>query len=119
MKDNDFQSVEEDILAVVMAAKDKKVKVIIETCLLDHDQKVKACELSKRAGAAFVKTSTGFAGGGATTQDVVLMKKTVGDQLEVKASGGIKTKDDVQKMIEAGATRIGASASVEIIKATD
>ncbi len=119
LKENDFQTVEDDILAVVMAAKDKKVKVIIETCLLDHDQKVKACEISKSAGAAFVKTSTGFAGGGATVKDVALMKKTVGDQLEVKASGGIKTKEDVQQLIEAGATRIGASASVEIVKAKD
>jgi len=117
IKENNFQLGEDDIRAVVMTAKNKKVKVIIETCLLDNDQKIKACEISKRAGAAFVKTSTGFAGAGATAKDVALMKKTVGDELEVKASGGIKTKEDVQRLIEAGATRIGASASVEIMKA--
>ncbi len=115
--DCDFETVESDIKAVVKAAGGKTVKVIIETCLLDQQQKIKACQLARNAGARFVKTSTGFAGGGATFEDVALMKQTVGDQLKVKASGGIKTVEDALKMIEAGADRIGASAGVAIMKA--
>jgi len=117
LKDNDFERVEFDINAVVTVAKGKTVKVIIETCLLNRDQKINACKIAKKAGAHFVKTSTGFAGGGATCDDVALMKKTIDDQLKVKASGGIKTLEDALKMIEAGADRIGASAGVAIIKA--
>lgn len=116
LKEGDFEDVEADIRAVVEAANDKTVKVIIETCLLDQQQKIKACHLAQNAGAHFVKTSTGFAGGGATVEDVALMKKTVGKQLKVKASGGVKTVEDALAMIKAGADRIGASAGVTIIK---
>lgn len=115
LKEQDYERVEADISAVVQAANHKTVKVIIETCLLTDEEKVKACELSQSAGADFVKTSTGFAGGGATTHDVQLMKETVGQAMEVKASGGVRTADDFLQMLEAGATRVGASAGVAII----
>ncbi|MGX0911896.1 deoxyribose-phosphate aldolase [Staphylococcus caprae] len=116
LKDKRYDDVQKDIEGVVGAANGKTVKVIIETVLLTDEEKVKACELAEKAGADFVKTSTGFAGGGATPEDVKLMKDTVGDRLEVKASGGVRNLDDFNKMIEAGATRIGASAGVQIIK---
>ena len=89
--------------------------MIIETCLLTDEEKVRACELSEKAGAAFVKTSTGFSTGGANAHDVALMKKTVGDRLQVKASGGIHTPDQAQELIEAGADRIGASNGVALL----
>ena len=92
------------------------VKVIIETVLLNDEEKTIACLISKEAGADFVKTSTGFAGGGATVHDVELMRKTVGPQMGVKASGGVRTFEDAESMIKAGATRIGASAGVKIIQ---
>jgi deoxyribose-phosphate aldolase len=117
LKYNVFDMVKSDIKAVFKAARGKLVKVIIETCLLNQDQKIKACEIARQAGADFVKTSTGFSTGGATLDDIALMKKTVGNDLQVKASGGIKTFEDVQLMIKAGADRIGASAGVAIIKA--
>ncbi|AJC94968.1 deoxyribose-phosphate aldolase [Staphylococcus hyicus] len=116
LKDGRYDDVQKDIEAVVKAAQGKTVKVIIETTLLTDDEKVKACELSKAAQATFVKTSTGFAGGGATVADVKLMKETVGDALEVKASGGVRNLDDFKAMIDAGATRIGASAGVQIMQ---
>lgn len=116
LKDGNYDLVQKDIESVVGAANGKTVKVIIETCLLTDEEKVKASELSKAAGADFVKTSTGFAGGGATPEDVKLMKDTVGDALEVKASGGVRNLEDFNKMIEAGATRIGASAGIQIIQ---
>ena len=116
LKDKRFNDVKEDIESVVTAANGKTVKVIIETVLLSNEEKVKACELAKEAGAHFVKTSTGFAGGGATAEDVKLMKDTVGDALEVKASGGVRNLEDFNQMLEAGATRIGASAGVQIIQ---
>ncbi|MCD8822260.1 deoxyribose-phosphate aldolase [Staphylococcus gallinarum] len=116
LKDGNYDLVQKDIEGVVGAANGKTVKVIIETCLLTDEEKVKASELSKAAGADFVKTSTGFAGGGATPEDVKLMKDTVGDALEVKASGGVRNLEDFNKMIEAGATRIGASAGIQIIQ---
>jgi deoxyribose-phosphate aldolase len=116
LKDKDFDFVENDIKAVVNAASGKIVKVIIETCLLEKSEIVEVCEIAKKAGAHFVKTSTGFAGGGASPEDVALMKKTVGGELQVKASGGIKSLADAEKMIEAGADRIGASAGVAIMK---
>jgi deoxyribose-phosphate aldolase len=94
------------------------VKVILETALLSDAQKVRACELAKQAGADFVKTSTGFGPGGATVADVALMRRTVGPDLGVKASGGIRTLDELRAMVEAGATRIGASASVRIVEST-
>ena len=111
---NDFY-VEEDISAVVEAAKPAIVKVIIETCLLTDEEKVKACELSESAGAAFVKTSTGFSTGGANAHDVALMKKAVGNRLQVKASGGIHTPQQAQELIAAGADRIGASNGIALL----
>ena len=116
LKDGRYEDVQKDIESVVGAANGKTVKVIIETCLLTDEEIVKASELSKAAGANFVKTSTGFSGGGATPEDVKLMKDTVGDDLEVKASGGVRNLEDFNKMLEAGATRIGASAGVQIIQ---
>ena len=115
LKDGRFEDVQKDIEGVVGAANGKTVKVIIETVLLSDEEKVKASELAKAAGADFVKTSTGF-WGGATPEDVKLMKDTVGDELEVKASGGVRSLEDFNKMIDAGATRIGASAGVQIIQ---
>lgn len=119
LKAGNCDFVRDDIKAVVDAAAKYGaiVKVIIETCLLTDDEKVKACELSEEAKAAFVKTSTGFSTGGATKEDIALMKSVVGDRLEVKASGGIRDYEAVKTMIEAGADRIGASASVKIMEA--
>lgn len=115
LKDGKYDFVKSDIAAVVEAIKDNAIlKVILETCLLTKDEIVKACELSKEAGAQFVKTSTGFSTGGATAEDVALMKKTVGEALEVKASGGVRDYETAMAMINAGATRIGASASIDI-----
>ena len=116
LKDKNYDYVLEDIKAVKKAIGDKTLKVIIETCLLTDEEKIKACELSEKAGADFVKTSTGFSTGGATVEDVALMKKTVGDRLKVKASGGIHTRDEALSLVEAGAERIGASKSIEICK---
>lgn len=117
LKNNNEAFVKEDIKAVVDAAgSDTLVKVIIETCLLSDDEKVTACQLAVSAGADFVKTSTGFAKSGATTKDIELMRDTVGADIGVKASGGVRTLADVQAMIKAGASRIGASAGVSIIK---
>lgn len=117
LKDGDTELVYNDIAAVVKAAGDKAaVKVIIETCLLSDEEKVKACELSQKAGAHFVKTSTGFSKDGATVHDIALMRKTVGADMGVKASGGIRNLKTALSMIEAGASRIGASAGVGIIK---
>lgn len=115
LKSKDYQTVYEDIKQVVAAAKSHAVKVILETSALDYEEKVTACVLSKIAGAAFVKTSTGFGAGGATVEDIALMRKIVGKDMHVKASGGIRTKEDAEKMLSAGADRIGASASVAIV----
>jgi deoxyribose-phosphate aldolase len=115
LKSKDYRTVYEDIKSVVEASQPHKVKVIIETSQLSQEEKVVACALAKTAGAAFVKTSTGFAGGGATVEDITLMRRVVGTDMEVKASGGIRTREDAQKMIAAGADRIGASASVAIV----
>lgn len=109
MKDKDYNYVLEDIKAVRKACKGKTLKVIIETCLLSDDEKVKACEMAKEAGADFVKTSTGFSTGGARTEDVQLMRNTVGNEMGVKASGGIRDIDTAKDMIKAGATRLGTS----------
>jgi len=114
LKEGRYEFVQQDIAAVVTAANGTLVKVILETCLLTKEEIVRACELSKAVGAQFVKTSTGFSTGGATEEDVRLMKSTVGDALEVKASGGVRTRDDALRMIEAGATRIGTSNGVAI-----
>ncbi|HOA42628.1 MAG TPA: deoxyribose-phosphate aldolase [Bacillota bacterium] len=118
LKEGRYNFVEDDIRAVVQAAAKGSaiVKVILETCLLTDDEVIKACQLAQNAGAAFVKTSTGFSTGGATAHHVKLMKDTVGDALQVKASGGIRDKSKALEMIEAGADRIGASASVAICK---
>ena len=116
LKDKDYDYVLEDIKACKEAIGDNILKVIIETCLLTDEEKIKACELAEEAGADFVKTSTGFSTGGANASDVRLMKKTVGDRLEVKASGGIHTRKEAMDMIEAGASRIGASKSIDICK---
>ncbi|KAB3533209.1 deoxyribose-phosphate aldolase [Alkaliphilus serpentinus] len=117
LKEGNSNYVLEDIKAVVEAAKGRAiVKVIIETALLTNEEKLIACNLSKEAGADFVKTSTGFSSGGATVEDVRLMKEVVGDALEVKASGGIRDYATAMAMIEAGATRLGCSASVNIVK---
>jgi deoxyribose-phosphate aldolase len=117
LKAGDNEIVFDDIKAVVDRVKGKAmVKVIIETCLLSDEEKVKACELAKEAGAHFVKTSTGFNKSGATVHDIELMRRTVGDAMGVKASGGVRTYEDAVNMINAGATRIGASASVKIIE---
>jgi deoxyribose-phosphate aldolase len=115
------RAVEDDIRAVVSAAHATGaiVKVILENCLLEESQKVAACRLAKKAQADFVKTSTGFNTGGATVDDVALMRRTVGAEMGVKASGGVRTLEDLQKMVAAGATRVGASSSVKIIEATD
>jgi len=116
LKNGEFDYVLNDIKAVVEACKDKALlKVIIETCLLTEEEKVKACELSVEAGADYVKTSTGFSTGGATVADIALMRKTVGPDLGVKASGGVRDIAGAKAVIEAGATRIGASSSVEIV----
>lgn len=117
-KDGRFDDVRDDIREVVVAAEafGAIVKVILETCLLDQVEIVEACKLAKESGAHFVKTSTGFNSGGATAEDVALMKKTVGSEMEVKASGGIRDYKTVMAMIEAGADRIGASASVAIME---
>lgn len=116
LKDENYDYVKKDIEEVVKASNGKVVKVIIETCLLSDEEKKKACELAKEAKADFVKTSTGFSTGGATAEDVKLMKSVVGDKLKVKASGGVRTKEDAMKMIEAGADRIGASSGINIVK---
>jgi deoxyribose-phosphate aldolase len=116
LKAGDYDLVRRDIEAVVNAAQGRIVKVIIEAALLTDDEKVKACQLAKQAGADFVKTSTGFGPGGATAHDVALMRQTVGKYMGVKASGGIRDFATAQEMIKAGATRIGASASVAIVK---
>lgn len=115
LKAGEFDLVRDDIKAVVDAANGTLVKVIIETCLLTDEEKVKACELSVEAGADFVKTSTGFSTGGATAEDIALMRKTVGPDLGVKASGGVRSLEDMNTMIENGATRIGASSGVAIM----
>lgn len=121
LKAKDYNYVLKDIKAVVDSAAKYNaiVKVIIETCLLTDDEKVKACQLSEQANAAFVKTSTGFSTAGATKEDIALMKSTVGDRLQVKASGGIRDYKTTIEMIKAGADRIGASASVKIMESED
>lgn len=115
LKSKDYKAVYDDIRKVVEASHPHKVKVILETSSLNQEEKIAACVLSKTAGAAFVKTSTGFGKGGATVEDIELMRRIVGNDMEVKASGGIRSTEDAQAMIKAGANRIGASASVAIV----
>lgn len=114
LRDKEYDVVCNDIREVKKACGQALLKVIIETCLLTDEEKVKACELAREAGADFVKTSTGFSTGGATAHDVALMRKTVGDSMGVKASGGIRDKETAQKMVEAGASRLGTSAATAI-----
>ncbi len=116
LKDHKDDLVEEDIREVKKACGDKVLKVIIEACLLTDEEKVRACELSVKAGADFVKTSTGFSKWGAKVEDVALMRKTVGPNVGVKAAGGIRTYEDAMKMIEAGANRLGCSAGIAIVQ---
>lgn len=116
LKDENWTFVEDDIRAVKKACGGKLLKVILETCLLTDDEIVRACQLSEAAGADYVKTSTGFSKGGATAEAVSLMRKTVGDRLGVKASGGIRDRESALKMIEAGASRLGCSAGVKIME---
>ena len=116
LKDKDDELVLQDIKAVVEAAQGKALtKVIIETCLLTDEEKIRACELSVKAGADFVKTSTGFSTGGATAEDITLMRKAVGPDVGVKASGGVRNLEDVEKLVEAGTTRIGTSSGIAIV----
>jgi deoxyribose-phosphate aldolase len=119
LRDNDDETVQEEIalVALVCHRAGAIAKVILETSLLTDEQKITACQLAKNAGADFVKTSTGFSASGATVPDVQLMRRTVGPEMGVKASGGIRTLEDLLKMLEAGATRIGASAGTKIIEA--
>jgi len=116
LKSGDLEFVHNDIKRVVDAANPAHVKVIIETCLLTDEEKIAACVIAKQAGAHFVKTSTGFSKAGATVEDVALMRKVVGDSMGVKAAGGIRDRQTAEAMIRAGASRIGASASVAIVK---
>jgi len=115
LKGGEFDYVEKEIISVVRAAEGNIVKVILETSLLTHDEKIRACELSLAAGAHFVKTSTGFGGGGATVEDIQLMKKIVGTKAAVKASGGIKNYEQALALIDAGATRLGTSSGVQLV----
>lgn len=115
LKDKNYAAVLADIRAVRAVCKNKTLKVIIETCLLTDEEKVKACELSVEGGADFVKTSTGFSTGGAKAEDVALMRKTVGPDIGVKASGGIRDAATAEAMVNAGASRLGTSATVAII----
>jgi deoxyribose-phosphate aldolase len=115
LKGGEHDKVFDDIRAVVEAASGRPVKVILETHLLTREQKIAACAISRSAGAAFVKTSTGFSGGGATVDDIRLMRSVVGPDMGVKASGGVRTAQDARNMVEAGANRLGASASVAIV----
>ena len=116
LKSEMYEEVYQDILQVVEAAKPYSVKVIFETCLLSDDEKVKASQLATKANAKFVKTSTGFSTGGATIEDVKLMKANISEDMEVKASGGVRTAEDFKKMVEAGATRIGTSNGVGLLE---
>mgnify|MGYP002743922190 FL=1 len=116
LKDRDYSVVLEDIKAVKEACGEHILKVIIETCLLTDDEKVKACELAKEAGADFVKTSTGFSSAGAKVEDVRLMRETVGPDMGVKASGGIHDKEFTKELVDAGANRLGTSATIEIVE---
>ena len=119
LKDKRYEEIEEEIRQVHAACEGRILKVIIETCYLTDEEKVKACEAAKAAGAHFVKTSTGFSTGGATTHDIALMRKTVGPEMGVKASGGIRDYATAMAMIEAGANRIGASAGIAIVAAAE
>jgi deoxyribose-phosphate aldolase len=116
LKDQDYEYVTEEIRKVKEACGSRTLKVIIETCLLSDEEKVKACECILKAGADFVKTSTGFSTSGATFEDVAFLRKTVGDKCYVKAAGGVRSREDFDKMIELGADRIGTSSGTKLIQ---
>ncbi len=116
LKDGEYEYVEDEIAKLKKVVGNHVLKVIIETCLLSDEEKVKACQLAKKAGADFVKTSTGFSKGGATVHDVSLMRETVGPEMGVKASGGVKTKKELLDMVKAGANRIGTSHGIDLVK---
>ena len=116
LKNKEYDAVREDIAAVKRAVGDKVLKVIIETCLLTDAEKIRACQLAQKAGADFVKTSTGFSTGGANAHDVALMRQTVGSKMGVKASGGVGSLADAEAMVAAGASRIGTSHGIEIVR---
>ena len=117
-KEHDYEYIKEEIEAVVNASCGRLVKVIIETCYLTDEEKVEVCRMAALAGAQFVKTSTGFGTGGATKEDVALMKASILDTMSVKASGGVRNLDDLNDMVAAGASRIGASSGVQIMEGT-
>ena len=119
LKDKRYEEIEEEIRQVHAACDGRILKVIIETCLLTEEEKIKMCEIVTKAGAEFIKTSTGFSTGGATFADVELMRKHVGEQVKVKAAGGISSLDDAEKFMELGATRLGTSRIVKIVKNQD
>lgn len=116
LKDGEYEYVGDEIAKLKKVVGNHVLKVIIETCLLSDEEKVKACQLAKKAGADFVKTSTGFSKGGATVHDVSLMRETVGPEMGVKASGGVKTKEELLDMVKAGANRIGTSHGIDLVK---
>ena len=119
MKDGRYEEVEEEIRQIHEACDGKILKVIIETCLLTEEEKIKACEIVTNAGAEFIKTSTGFSTAGATFDDVALMKEHVGENVKIKAAGGISSFDDAEKFISLGASRLGTSRLIKIMKNTD
>lgn len=116
LKDGEYEYVGDEIAKLKKVVGNHVLKVIIETCLLSDEEKVKACQLAKKAGTDFVKTSTGFSKGGATVHDVSLMRETVGPEMGVKASGGVKTKEELLDMVKAGANRIGTSHGIDLVK---
>ena len=119
LKDGRYEEVEEEIRQIHEACDGKILKVIIETCLLTEEEKIKACEIVTNAGAEFIKTSTGFSTAGATFDDVALMKEHVGENVKIKAAGGISSFDDAEKFISIGASRLGTSRLIKIMKNTD
>ncbi len=119
LKDGRYEEVEEEIRQIHEACDGKILKVIIETCLLTEEEKIKACEIVTNAGAEFIKTSTGFSTAGATFDDVALMKEHVGENVKIKAAGGISSFDDAEKFISFGANRLGTSRLIKIMKNTD
>ena len=119
LKDGRYEEVEEEIRQIHEACDGKILKVIIETCLLTEEEKIKACEIVTNAGAEFIKTSTGFSTAGATFDDVALMKEHVGENVKIKAAGGISSFDDAEKFISLGASRLGTSRLIKIMKNTD
>lgn len=119
LKDGRYEEVEEEIRQIHEACDGKILKVIIETCMLTEEEKIKACEIVTNAGAEFIKTSTGFSTAGATFDDVALMKEHVGENVKIKAAGGISSFDDAEKFISLGASRLGTSRLIKIMKNTD